>query len=433
MARHAPESVVRDASRIYWEGAATRLAARVNAITWLEALAPVLFALSSATAIALYALRRRAADVTPVWGAWGAAALVAAVIIALRRRARWHGAADARVLLESSLRLDAALSAAFAGVAPWPAPRSTLPAVVRWRWQTAAGWLAGAVALLALGAAAPLLSSSSAARSPVEKPPALARAEAVLQELSKLDVVDPASLEQFSAQARELADRPAEAQYSHAALEAADALQEQTLNSVQMLAQAYDSAAAALGAADAKDPAASGRAAEATAGLDGQRSGRLTANRTLADAFKQQRQLSAEQRQRLRERLGQAGSQLRGVAGAAGREAKIARADGASGEGSGPGAGGIDRGRGDAPLTMQEQPAAALAGREQGVTSLDLERASLGDLTGLEFGGEHRVDTNAPAARVAGGAVATPARGGEAAWIDRLTPADRAALRELFK
>ena len=40
---------------------------------------------------------------------------------------------------------------------------------------------------------------------------------------------------------------------------------------------------------------------------------------------------------------------------------------------------------------------------------------------------------NQAAGPTAAGAVATPAQGGDAVWVDRLTPAERAALKKFFK
>jgi len=437
------------ASRQFWESSSARLAARINLAVWLEHFGPWAFGVCSAAAVAVYALRRQAGPEHWAWVALVLAAAGAAGLAWRRGRARRYAAADARVLLESVLRLDTRLSAAHDGVAPWPAPHRELPPVVRWRSLAAPGWMLGGLALLALGAWAPLAGSRPDERPPVEKPPALAQTEAMLQELSRLEVADPASLEQLEAQTRELAARPTEEQYTHSALEAADTLRDQAMAAIQTLARGYDGAAAALGA---REEAAAGTGPEGSAGggrlaaaLDGLRSGRLAGHpellKSLAAAQTGRSGMSREQLQQLQSRLNQAGAQARGVAGAAGAGARMAQPGegtgegegGADKEGKGPGRGGVNRGRGDAPLTMTLDPSARQEGRIEGVAGDDFSRASLGDLTGTERGGAHEVDPNRAHGSGAAGTVAGPARGGDAVWVDRLSPGDRAVLREFFK
>jgi hypothetical protein len=72
------------------------------------------------------------------------------------------------------------------------------------------------------------------------------------------------------------------------------------------------------------------------------------------------------------------------------------------------------------------------AGRTETASSDDLSRAALGELLGTERG-EHELDPTKNAAPSAAGAVAAPAQGGDVVWVDRLTPKERAALKEFFK
>ncbi|HWA26164.1 MAG TPA: hypothetical protein VG734_10915 [Lacunisphaera sp.] len=414
-----------------------RLARRINLAIWLEHFAPLAFLFGSAAAIALFALRRTEGPVTVAWLGLAAGLAGSGGFAWWRGRLRFHRPGDARVLLESTLRLDARLSAAVDGVAPWPA-RSEVPPVVRWSSLAAPGWLAAAVVLLAAGALLPVFGRTGANRRPTEKPPSLAQTEAMLEELAKLEVADPASLEQLDAQARELAERSPEEQYTHSALEAADTLRDQTMTAVQNLARGYDGAAAALTPFESRDANSDadtkGADDRLAAALDGLRSGRLAGNPELSSLLSAARQMSPEQLKQLRDRLNQAGAGARGVAGAAGAGAKIARpGDGAGEEGEGPGNGGADRGRGDAPLTMMNDPTAEQAGKLEALSPADLERATLGDFAGMERGGAPQVDPTKLGGPASAGDTAARALGGEAVWIDRLSPSDRAILREVFK
>jgi hypothetical protein len=61
-----------------------------------------------------------------------------------------------------------------------------------------------------------------------------------------------------------------------------------------------------------------------------------------------------------------------------------------------------------------------------------LKRFALGDKLGTSAGA-HDVDPNKTAGPMSAGAISGAANGGEAVWVNRLTPAERAALKKHFK
>jgi hypothetical protein len=81
---------------------------------------------------------------------------------------------------------------------------------------------------------------------------------------------------------------------------------------------------------------------------------------------------------------------------------------------------------------LSAQPSDVGEGTAQALTAGDLKRFSLGDKLGTTTGA-HDVDPSAAVGPSAGGAVAAPASGGEAVWVNRLTPTERAALKRFFK
>ncbi len=444
------------APRRFWESAAARLARRVNLAAWLDRFAPGAFAAGSAAAVALYALRRLG---RPEF--WGGVilvgALAAAAVVAWRRaRGGFFSRADARVLLEFQLSLDAGLSAATAGVAAWPPP-APHPRVVRWHAPDTLGWLAGALALVAASLWLPVPAASEFGGQPVEPPPALAATQALLREAAKLATVDPVSVETFTQRAQELAQKTPAGQYTHSSLEAADALQAQTAAALQELARNFDQAQAALAplaepGATLSDAQRGALADNLATALRGLREGGLSANQSLlqqlgaASSAANLRQLSAAQAAQLAGQMGAAGQGVHGILGAAGAGVPIAGPGSGSASGSGPGqsgphglspghgfgSGGPGGGGGTGPLTFSDHPSEAGGGKAQGLTSTDLSRAALGDK--LETtSGAHDVDPSKAVGPVAAGAVAAPASGGEAVWVDRLTPAERAALKDFFK
>jgi len=449
------------APRQFWDNTSARLARRVNLAGWLDRFSPAVFAAGSAAAVALYALRR--AD-GPWW--WGALALtlavtVAAVVAWRRARSGFFTPTDARVLLEYQLGLDAGLSAAADGVAPWPTP-APHAWVLRWHAPETLAWLAGALALVTASLWLPVPAGADFGGQPVEPPPALAATEALLREAAKLATVDPVAIQNFTQRAQELAQKSPSAQYSHSSLEAADALQAQTAAALQELAHNFDQAAAALAPMAEPGTALSdtqrGALAENLASaLRGLREGGLSANQSLLQQLATTSsaaglgQLSAAQAAQLASQMGAAGQGVHGVLGAAGAGAMVAGAGTGTGQGSGQGqgngpgqsgrhglnpgngfgSGGPGGGGGTGPLTFGEKPSQAGDGTAQGLNGTDLSRAALGDR--LETtSGTHEVDPTKAVGPISAGAVAAPAGGGEAVWIDRLTPAERAALKNFF-
>lgn len=425
-------------SRRFWETRAAGLAFRVNVGTCLERLGPVVFTLASAAAVILYALRRLRVPDAPAWIGLAVALSVAAVIVVWRARRDFFSAAEARVMLESQLRLDSRLTAAAAGWVEWPEASTSLPPVVRWRLAASAGWASGALLLLALAAWLPVPELARFSR-PTEKPPSLAQAEAMLTALSETKVAESTAIEQMAERARELASRPADEQYSHSALEAADALRDQMAAAVAALGRNLESAASALQAGE-KDPSSKTAADRLSAALSGLREGSLPANanlmKQLGDASSL-KGLSPDQVKALAQQLADAAGKTKGVLGAAGSGAAVARPDpdgkmSDDGKDAAPGRGGTGGGESSAPLALAQDASDAGKGKAEALRAAALANLSLGDKLGTTVGA-HQVDPSQAVGSTSAGAIAAPAKGGEAVWINRLTPAERAALKDFYK
>jgi hypothetical protein len=458
-----------EAAQRHWENAIRGVARRVNLSAWLDRVAPWAFATGVVSGFAAYLVRRARGADPQAWLVLGlGAALVLCAVGAWawwRSRKTFFREADARTLIEHRMQLDSALSAASAGVAPWPEPRP-LPTTLRWRAPATLGWMVGALALALAGAWLPLPAQSAFdPRRVTQKPPALAQAEEWLEQLAAEEVARPEDVERLAEQARGLGERTPEERYSHSALEAADTLRAQTAQAVRGLAANFQEAAAALAPlerpasrlSDEELAAVAARLGEALRGLN---EGPLAAREELARQFASaanaagRRSLSPEQAAQLRQQLSRAGRAATGVLGAAGQGAPIATADpnrpvrhghgncsggcagaenGGECDGTCPlGSGGIARGPGHAPMMFREQASEAGAGRTETVDSEDLSRASLGELLAMERG-EHEFDPKTSAGPQSAGAVSSPAQGGEVVWVDRLTPRERAALKDFFK
>ena len=411
------------------------LAWRINLAAWLARAAPALFAVATPFAILLFALRRHGDAVGPAVWSTTAGLAVAAIYAGWRARPAYFNAVDARVLLESALRLDSRLTAAAVGLVPWPAVPFERAPLVRWRLGASFGWMTGAALLLALAIYGPVPLDTTTPRFG-GPPPSLLQTNEMLAALQDLKTADPAALEKLAERASELTRRPADSQYSHSALEAADALRDQTAAAAAALGRGLESAAAALQSAGNEVDMKSA-AGNLAAALQGLRDGNLAANKDLLGNLPanagQLAGLTAEQRAQLARQLSQAGAQTRGVAGAAGAGAPVARPGApGTGPGTGPGGGGPGGGGDSAPLTLAQQESDAGEGKSEGLTLGDLSRVSLGDKLGTTAGA-HDVDPTKAAGVSSAGAITAPAQGGDAVWVNRLTPAERAALKNFFK
>ena len=409
------------------------MAWRINTAGWLVRVAPATFFVASAFAVAVYALRRLETPLTPAWMSLAIAVLITGAGCWWRARHGFFTPAEARVFIESQLHLDSRLTAAELGLVPWPPAPQAISPVVRWRLRTPAGWVGASVILIVFAVLAPVPRDGANNR-PSGPPPALVQTEAMLDALKEMNVAEPQAIEQLQERARELARRPSDEQYSHSALEAADALRNQTVISAAGLARGLDSAANAMRSAN-NEADMSGPAGQLSAALSGLRDGVLPANKELLSNLPASaadlKNLTPEQRAELAQQLADAANSLNGITGAFGAGARVAEpdpnTDGETLAGGGPGGGGPS-----APLMLNAQQSDAGDGKSEALSGDVLKRFSLGDKLGTTSSA-HDVDPNKAEAPSVAGAVASPAAGGEAVWVNRLTPAERAALKNFFK
>lgn len=436
-----------DDPRQHWEHAVSALVRRVNTVAWLERFAPFAFSALSLGAGVHYALRRLQ---EPSWGGHLALALLVAGSAfyagRLARRA-YFGRRAARALLEYQLSLNSRLSAASAGITTWPAPLPT--AGLEWlRWKPGASlpWLAAGLIVLAAGLWMPVPTPVTGFAQVNEKPPALTQTEAWLAQVNQLALAEPEAIETLTERARGLAERSPESQYTHSALEAADTLRAQTEAAIRSLAAELDAAATALAplenpAATLSDEELGALASRLGSALQGLREGRLAANGELLKGLPPanaagMRSLTPEQAAQLRQQLARAGRAATGIVGAQGKGASVASAD-PDGQVTlerteGFGNGSPERGPGHAPMYLNSAASDAGTGLTETVNNPELSRAALGDLLGTERG-EHELDPTRSAAPSTAGSIAAPGRGGDVVWVDHLTPAERAALKDFFK
>lgn len=387
-----------------------------------------------------------------VWMAIGALLVMGGLIAWLVGRRDFESSDVARVRLEDSLGLKTRLSAAAAGIGPWPAPvvgKIVWP--VRWRWQRPLAVLLFTAAMLALSALVPISSGGANQKHAIEKPTAVLDVEKWVQELRREDAANEKSLEDVEKKIADLLQRPTENWYEHGSLEAAGNLKEQTASELRELAENLADAERAASAMQAmgdsipqavKDSLAKGLQ-EAAQGLT---AGGMKPNEQLLQQLQQMHpsalgNLSKEQMKQLAEKLAQNSEALKKSLGqcpnfdpsgipTVGEGGKPG--DGKK-KGKGPGKGGIDRGRGDAELTLSADETNLDTKKMDTLNSqFDIERAAPGDTLAVTEG-KHEVDKNAYQGPKQGGGINGTGDGGTAVWQDSLMPSERATLKKYFK
>ena len=416
------------ANERFWRGQARRLARRANFGFWFARWAPVAAVLTGVTAPVLL-LSRRSGTAILVGQCLAGAILAASVLAAVGMRRARLVERDGLVWLEARLGLHNRLSAAAAGVGEWPGAERYAP-VFAWRGLRGATPVAFAAALLAAVALVPLTVPTAEAVAPLEAPVSWRQTDEWIRSLKETQVAQPESLQAFEERLDRLRAQPASSWYGESGLEAADSLRDQLRSEVRSLATDLDSAADALegGAASGQPSDADRRRLDAAArGLSSRslhlRPDLLQKLREAARSDPALRPLDGRALARtLRENAGFCRLSL--------RECREGDADCLRVAARRPGHGGLDRGAGPAPLTLDPEASKLGPGRTEGVSNTDMRQAALGDVVETTIG-HHRVSMAARGLS-AGGAAAAGA-GGDAVSKAPLTPEERRILARYFK
>jgi len=456
------------ANAAHWERRARLLAAEINAGWWLSSWLPTALVIGIAGTFALLWARWQAVELVPfAWGAIGVALILAGVAAWFTSRPRFESVASARVLLEERLGLHARLSSAAAGVGDWPGRRIDLDGrwPVRIRATRPVLLLALVGAMLAAAMAIPVADAGAFRRRSIEAP---ADAEIVskwIDELQREKAIDERSAGAVNDRIEEILERPRDAWYEHATLEAAGTLREQT--AAELAALARNLAAAEQAAADlAAAPSAAGtekqRSSQALAAaarqlaLGGMRpagDAGATLGKEAAEALAD---LSPEQLRELAAALRANRSKLKAALARAANFDLDALGPESDCEGCKPcgtckecrdgkpckqgacaackksGRGGINRGPGEAPMKAGKEEDLGATRRELVTAPTDVERSAAGELLDV-VDAEHAVDESAYAGPQTGGSIAPTADGGGPSRVDNLLPREQDAVRRFFK
>ena len=450
--------------RATWTRRAAAVARKINLAWWLETLSVPMVVLGISGAFVLLLVRREAPSI-PSWQLAAAACgtvLLAATIAWILARRRFEKPEQSLVRIEAAMRLRNALSAARAGVAPWPEVPPRIDAGIDWHWRRVLVPPLAALAFLAAGLLIPVPGRAIPDASRPDQPLAWENLEADLQRLDQEEVIDETYLEEMRKKLEELRAQEEEDWFSHSSLEATDTLKKEHSAAVEKLERELGRADQALGNLERNAggmPAADKERLlnQFDQALQGLSNGALKPNPQLLDQLQQLDpaqlgQLDPAQLQQLKQNLqkaGQACKECQGGGNQGGGQGdewldELLDGDG-QGEGQGQGKedpngdpngqgsgkGDITRGPGHAPGVLGPEGERLATGDLTGLDSKDLSRALPGDLLQLQDG-EHQVDKSPLAPRPGGQAAAT-GDGGDRVWKDALDPDEQKALKKFFE
>lgn len=451
-----------------WSRHAERIARKVNLGWWLQALSTPLVVTGLAGACALLLVRRSAQS--PAGWILGASTAGAVLLVAgicwLVARRRFEKPEQSLVRIEAAMKLRNGLSAAKAGVAPWPQVPEKIDAGLNWSWQRVVVPPVAAIAFLTAGIFIPVSSNAGTKHLP-DEPQAWQKIEADLQRLDEdKDVIDEAYIEEVKKQLNELKAEDPENWFSHSSLEATDSLKQSHASEVEKLDRELGRAEKAISALQKDAGMTPGEKQALTNQLDqalqNLQSGALKPNSKLMEQLKgldpkSLGQMDPSQMEQLKDAMKKAAAAAKdckdgggGPGDGSGDGYSDELNDGGGngngqgqgdgegegegdgdGEGEGNGKGGVGRGPGHSPGMLGKEHDKTQTGDLTGVQSKDLSRALPGDLLELQDG-EHDVDKSARGPQ-AGGVAGSTGTGGDRVWKESLDPSEQKALKKFFE
>ena len=448
------------ATQQLWIAQARRVARKVNFAWWLQGFSAPLLLTGLLGTVAILLLRRHDA-LRPLWhygSALAAVLVIAALVTWWLMRRHFESPEQALVRIEASMRLRSALSAAQAGVAPWPALPAEIHAGIGWHWQRVVFAPLAALLLLSASFLIPILKLQANQQAP-DEPQAWARTEAELNKLDEEKIVDEEYIEEVRKKIEDLRAEDPQDWFSHSSLEATDNMRKEHKAEKQKLERAMKQAAKALETLQKNpqisEPEKARLANEFDQAVESMKNGAMKPNPGLMEKLnglnpEKLGQLTPEQMQQLKQNMQQNAEKLQSPGEAEGEGegedwTDELLADGTHpgdkpGQGNGegeelegvdkPGNGSVSRGPGHDPNLLGKASKELNTGKDQALQSRDLSKALPGDLLELQDG-KHDIDTSA--SKVSGGGdVADTGKGGDRVWKESLDPNEQKALKKFF-
>lgn len=442
----------------FWTRRAIALAGRVNLGWWLDRfnrLAVVGLLLFALAILAVRTYRGGILTLSLVGGGLAGVVLLLALVAWLLSRRQYIGLEEGLARLDDRLHLHNRLSAAHRGIGQWPGRLSGFPtAGFRWRYGQAILPTVLSLVLVVTAWYLPVQRSTPGGGMRPVEPGTWEQMEDWLATLEEENLIEENAIEEVKNRIEELRDQPEEEWFSHSSLEATDTLAE-TLGR-QMREMAAEMATLDRNLSALKHSShGMGEAArdrnlkEFTEALEALEGSGLALNEALRKRLQaiapdglgseMLSGLSPGELRDLQEQLRKGASALGSLEGLpALGEGDSWQTGPGMGMGSGTvvdgmprGRGGVDRGRGDAPLFYGDKEDDLGTENIEAIKNEDLSRATPGEVIGL--GETEREIDKTPTGPQSGGSVLSTGQGGEAVSRETLRPEEQAVLKRYFK
>ncbi len=434
-----------------WRRRANSVSKRLNVALWLERFNVLSLAGVAVVAVGLL-----------IWRTWRPASfdesafrltmvsvgllfVILAFLSWLLVRHRFVQIRDGLVRLDDTLGFNNRLISAFCGVGEWPGFVRSKPDVAIYPWnKVKAGLpLLISVSLVALAVWVPIPDGEAVGQIAPVEPGAWEQMEDWIDLLAGENLVQEAALEEISEKIEELRDQPEEDWFSHSSLEATDSLEESLAHEIRDLSEglaALDRDITSLQSFSSEMSESAREAAmrefdEALESLSN--AAGMPLNEDLLKQLQEidSSQLGSETMGSMSiEQLEALQSQLRKGSGALGSMQGLAAISPLAQEGMPgvqPGQGGVNRGKGDAPLYYGEDSEDLKTNKVEAVSNSDFSKATVGELIGT--GETEREIERLSGGAVAGGGIGSLGKGGEAVFRQTLLPDEQAVLKRYFK
>jgi hypothetical protein len=434
----------------FWTRRASSLARRVNLGWWLDrfnGLFVVSLVVFAVVVLVVRSYRGAFLSLPLLAASLGVLVLVLALTAWLLSRRRFIGIEEGLVRLDDRLHLHNRLSAAYHRVGPWPANVSEFSAAAfRWHFGRALLPVILTLALVTVAWFVPVKRAPGGELAAPVEPGAWEQMEDWLATLEEDNLIEESAVEELKSRIEELRDQPEDEWFSHSSLEATDTLSE-TLGR-QLRDMASEMAALDRNIAVLKDfPLEMSEASreqklkEFSDALDALEGSGLAMNMEMMKQLKSLDPsslgqetlsgLSAEQLKALQSQLQKGSCALGSLEGLPGLGSMQLGMGIGKGKGMTPGMGGVDRGRGDAPIFFGDTEDDLGTNRIEKVKNEDFSRATIGEVLGLGET-ERELDESATGPQ-AGGGVSSTGQGGDAVSRETLRPDEEAVLKRYFK
>lgn len=451
MSQSAPER--------YWTRRASLLARRVNLGWCLERLNGIAVIAASLAALTIFAMRIARGSNLPILPTGLGLALLSLFLIAIavfRGSRRFIGVEQALVRLDERLSLNSRLISARKAVGDWPAIPSHPEAAGELRWVPlrVGTPLLISVALVAAAWYLPVSPRGIIQKMPPVEPGLWEGMEDWIATLQNEELIDESAIKELEQKIEELREQPGKEWFSHSSLEATDTLADTLGREIRELEAGLTTLDRSISALDhfsseMSEASREMKMQEFNEALEALKGSGLGVNEDLLKKLQQidpaqlgketLATLSPEQLKSLQKSL-QKGSQalgsLEGLPSMSDDPSLESFADKGYGQpreglGEGPGAGGVSRGRGDAPLSYGEKSSDLGTSTIEKISNTDFSRATPGEVLGL--GETERKLDQSPAASQVGGTLGSAGSGGEAVSREVLRPDEEAVLKRYFK